>query len=409
LTIVVGAAANSVGTTTTFARMPLSDEPEDEGEFTPPLPPDDRLWRHPSEMGAIRATSTTSHRASHVWLVGLCLIGFVTATFALAAVGLVTNSPTSGETDLAVGPSAGALPAEVLASLHQSVVQITVDGPSRSKVVTGLLLRSDGYVITAADPLRNARSLTVTLSDGRAFNATVVGTDMPDDLAVIDIEVSGLATPKIGDPTTVTEGDTVFVIGRTERDRRSWVASATVRSAGMKLTTSDGSSLHGMIGSTLGAPPPSDSSVLCTATGEVLGMITSRAPATPKSAAIFSPSSTLALPRAITTFAHPMTWTSRVADDLITQGEVHFAWLGILSTDSTPPGALVQSVVPNGPADIAGLRQGDIITSLNDQTVATSSDLLVALRMLSADDSATITIHRGDQRVKVTATLSDRT
>lgn len=407
----MGAAANSVGATTTFAAMPFPDEPDDDAGFIPPLPQDDRLWRHPSEMAGPRAAPTPVPRlrSSHAGLIAFLLIGAVSATMVLAALGALGNDSTSTTTELAVGPAAGSLPTEIVQSLGPAIVQITVDGPSQSRVVTGLLVRSDGHVITAADPLRDARSLTVTLQDGRSFNAILVGMDAADDLAVIDIEASGLSTPKLGDARSVDQGETVFVIGRTGNDRKSWVASARLQSTDVQLVTNDGTAMHGMIGSTLDTVPPTPSAVLCTSTGNVIGILTSRASTSGRNAALTSAPSTLALPQDVNAFAHSMEWTTHVADDLIEYGRVHYAWLGVMSSDAPDGGAMMTAVVADGPAQRAGIREGDIITAVNDRTISTSADLLVSLRSFSANDVVVLTVQRGDQQLRISATLSDRT
>lgn len=409
--IVVGAAANSVGAAITFAPMPLPDDPDDDAGFVPPLPQEDRLWRHPSEMAGLRGAPAPvrRRRSTHSGLIAFLLISAVTATMTIAAVGAFTSESSRRSTELAVGPGAEILPAEVVATLGPALVQITVDGPSQSQVVTGLLVRSDGHVITAADPLRDARSLTVTLADGRSFNATLVGIDAADDLAVIDIEVAGLATPTFGDASSVNQGETVFVLSRTESDRRSWVAAATFQSTDLRIETDDGASMLGMIGSTLESIPPTPSAVLCTSDGNVIGILTSRTVATDRKATLSSVPSTLSLPRAVNAFAHSMSWTTHVVDDLIEHGRVHYAWLGVMSTDAPSGGAVMTSVVTDGPADRAGIRENDVITALGERPIKQSADLSLALRSFSADDVVAVAVLRGDQKLLLNVKLSDRT
>ena len=412
MSIVVGAAANSVGPTTTFASMPFPDAPDNDAGFIPPLPQDDRLWRHPSELAGPHTHPSPSHRrrTSRTGVVAFVALGLILTATGLAAIGVLDTGTTSPhDTQFAIGPAAERFTDGALSSLAPSVVQIVVDRSTDSVTVTGLIIRSDGHVVTASDPLEGARSLTVTTADGRAFNATVVGVDAADDLAVIDIEGSSLPTPRFGDIESLAQGDTVFVVGRTNSDRRSWIASATFQTVGMRLDTDNGSSLHDMIGSAVEAQPPTDSAVLCTQTGEVIGLVTSRTSTTPRSIAFAAVPSTLMLPSTTNSFAHPIAWTRHVADDIIETGSVHHAWLGVMTTDAPEGGAQVASVGANSPAERAGLAPGDRITSLGELNLSTSSALVVALRHHNANDTVVIGYVRDGVSAKTKATLSDRT
>lgn len=408
----MGAAANSAGPTTTFAPMPFPDDPDDEAGFIPPLPQDDRLWRHPSEMAGPKTPPAPPHRrrTSRSGVAAFIVLGLIVTTTGLAAIATLTaNSNSQRTTPFAVGPAASELPETALASIAPAVVQISIDRATNTSVVTGLMIRSDGHVLTTSDSLEGARSITVTTSDGRAFNAKVVGTDPADDLAVIDIEGAGLPTPTFGDANSVTQGSTVYVISRTTSDSRSWVATATFQAVGMRLDATDGSSLHDMIGAAISTQPPTASAVLCTQAGEVIGVLTSRVANTTRSAEFASAPSTLALPNSTNSFAHSVEWARHVADDLIDTGTVHHAWLGVLTTDSPEGGAFIQSVTSKSPAEKADLRPEDRVVSVSGHAIRTSSDLIVALRHYSANDKVTIDIVRNGQTVSKSATLSVRT
>ncbi len=412
MSIVVGAAANSVGPTATFAPMPFPDDPDNDAGFVPPLPQDDRLWRHPSEMAGPNTPSAPAHHrySSRTGLFAAIAIGLILTTAGLGALGVLgTSTPADRGTTFAIGPAAASLPEPALASLAPAVVQIKVDRPTSSLIVTGLIIRSDGHIVTASDPLTDARSLTVTTADGRAYNAIVIGTDPADDLAVLDIDGAGLPTPTFGDVSSVTQGDAIFIVSRTESDTRSWVASGVFQSAGMRLDTADGSTLHDMIGSAIDATPPTESSVLCTSTGEVIGLLTSRNARSIRDAELAAVSSTLALPSATNSFALPIAWTRHVVDDIVSTGAVHHAWLGVMTSDAPEGGATIESVTPESPAARAGLLAGDRITSLGEHNLPTSSSLVVALRHQNANDLVTIGYVRGGISAKTSAKLSDRT
>ncbi|MTA43940.1 MAG: PDZ domain-containing protein [Actinobacteria bacterium] len=94
---------------------------------------------------------------------------------------------------------------------------------------------------------------------------------------------------------------------------------------------------------------------------------------------------------------------------MIATGAVHRAWLGIVSTDATEGGALIQSVSAKSPAEIAGLASGDRITALEKRPIRNSSDLVVALRQFAANDSVTIEFNRQGSASSTTVRLIDRT
>jgi putative serine protease PepD len=391
--------------------MPFPDDPDDDAGFIPPLPQDDRLWRHPSEVdGPHSLASARNRRSSRSGLTAFILLLVIAIGTGIAAFGTFHSSgATHDGTAVASGPASHDLSDDVLASLSPAVVQITIDGPTVVTMTTGLMIRPDGHVITASDPLHDARSITVTLFDGRSFNATVVGTDPSDDIGVIDIEASGLTTPVVGDLSSIEQGDTVYVIGRTETDHRSWVASAVFQSSGQRIDATDGTSMHDMITSSLETTPPTPSAVLCTRAGAVIGLFTSRTSASSRTNAIISAPSTLTLPTAHTEFANSIAWATHVADDIIATGVVHRAWLGIISTDAAGGGALIQSVSANSPAEIAGLVSGDLITALGKIPVHNSSDLVVALRRFVANDSVNVEFKRSGSTSSTKVRLTDRT
>jgi len=391
--------------------MPFPDDPDNDAGFIPPLPQDDRLWRHPSEVdGPHSLASAHNRRSSRSGLTAFILLLVIAVGTGIAAFGTFHSSDATHDgTAIAGGPASHDLSDDVLASLSLAVVQITIDGPTAATMTTGLMIRPDGHVITASDPLRDARSITVTLFDGRSFNATVVGTDPSDDIGVIDIEASGLTTPLISDLSSIEQGETVYVIGHSETDRRSWVASAVFQSSGQRIDATDGTSMHDMIASSLETTPPTPSAVLCTRTGAVIGLLTSRTSTSYRTNAMISAPSTLTLPTAHIEFANSISWATQVADDIIATGVVHRAWLGIISTDAAGSGALIQSVSANSPAEGAGLASGDLITALGNIPVHNSSDLVVALRRFVANDSVNVEFKRSGAASSTTARLIDRT
>jgi S1-C subfamily serine protease len=408
----VAAAANSVRPTATVADMPFPDDPDDDARFIPPLPPDDRLWRHPSEMSGVdaRATPAATRGGSSrpALIAGIALLVGVAATLAILG---ATDSlgPTGSGTGsaLSVNSSVEAVPAAVTDMMTAAVVQITADRSSGSVTVTGLMVRSDGHLVTTADGISDARSFTVTGSNGTAFNATLVGTDIGNDIAVLDIEGNGLPTATTGRPTDVTEGDTVFLVGRTADQVHPWATTGRVASSGVRLDSSNGSSLYDMIETGVASAPPISASVLCTSDGRVLGILTSRTPAVTSTATSSLVPVPFTDPAPTSVWAIPIAHITRIADDIIDTGTVHHPWLGVVIDRAGSSGALIRTVATNSPAARAGLSEGDVITSVDETPIISTDDLVVVLRSHHPGDTVTIGFARNSIATRITATLSD--
>lgn len=446
--IVVGGAVTDAGHPTNVERMsPQMPENENGDDFgnqagdqngdqngSGPHPhPDDRLWRHPSETtgrgsgtdpdkvpspnpGATSdrlGSGTTALRSGRSVLLPLLLISLVLGSgltmVVLSVVGAFDPPPARIVIEkVETSTEANLTTSEVVDRIRPTVVRIETTRGAAVTSATGVIYRSDGYVLTTADAVAGADSVLVITTDGRSFPAKVVGVDAADDIAVLSIDAPDVQPAVLGHPDELAPGETVLALSLDEGVTDLTTSAETITDTGRRLDAVGGSTLHDMIAAD-GTGIAFDDGVLCSDTGAVLGIFTTRA-ADPTATA--NAGADLAHAR----FATPIDYAVEVADSIVRTGVARLPWLGVMSDDldSTTTarlgraGTILTEVAVDGPADAAGLQVGDIIVSVNESPISSSTSLVVTLRSHEVGDSVTIAyIRDGAQRV-TTTTLGNR-
>ena len=263
---------------------------------------------------------------------------------------------------------------------------------------SGVIVRSDGYVLTNDHVVDKADDIKVVLSDKREFKAKLIGTDPKTDIAVLKIDATNLPVLKLGDSSTVEVGDVVLAMGNPFGIGQTvtlGIASAVGRS---NLGIEE---YEDFIQTDAAINPGNSGGALINTRGELVGI----------NVAILSRSGG----NQGIGFAVPSNLAKEVMDQIIDHGKVIRGWLGvsIQPVDATMAaafglkearGALVGGVDPTGPASKAGLKSGDIIVTLNGKPVEDSKALRMAVAMLKPGTTAALGVFRdGAQRdVKVT-------
>ena len=296
--------------------------------------------------------------------------------------------------------------AALAARVIPAVVSISVKGSSGSGTGSGFFLDSNGYVLTnnhVVEAAATRGTITVELSNGKKYGAKLMGRDNSYDLAVLKIDVTSAPTLQLGDSDLVQVGDSVIAIG-SPLGLSGTVTSGIISSKNRAVTTGNGngeSSFINALQTDAAINPGNSGGPLVDSTGAVIGV--NSAIATLGSS---SQSGSIGLG-----FAIPINQAKKTAEQLIKTGSATYPIMGIsVDTRFTGTGAQISTdgagVTPAGPADKAGLKAGDIITSLDGVEINNSDELIVAIRSKSVGDKVKIKYTRNNISREATVTLA---
>jgi S1-C subfamily serine protease len=265
---------------------------------------------------------------------------------------------------------------------------------------TGMILTSDGEILTNNHVIRGATQIQVTTQNGTNYDATVVGADPVDDVALLQLDgASGLPTITT-DTDNLTRGQSVVAIGNAYGTGTPSATGGSITDLNQSITAGDPGSpserLHGVIQTNAPIAPGDSGGALVDTQGEVLGMITA---ATQTSA--FSKTSTEGY---AITINNALGIVNRIQAGDDKGGDIVFGRPGLLGVQvralsaaaaarlglSAGAGAYVIQVVPGTPAASAGMRNGSVITSVNGQSIGSPADLSNVMHTTKPGDSASI-------------------
>jgi serine protease Do len=397
------------------------DDADDEVTgFGPPLPPDDRLWRHPSELGvhgtggplaAPVALEVGTARPTS-WAVAL-VAGLTGAVLTVGVISLTGRlSPQIVERQVvekvAVTPVVSSPMVRgdrgvvaVADRLRPSIVRLDVERDDTVVTGSGVVFRDDGMVLTSAHVVREATSIRVRLADGERYTGELVGTDELTDVAVIRIDADDLPVAVLGTAKGLEVGAPTVAIGSALALQGEPSVSTGVISAVDRSIEGDGASLHGMIQTDAPIAPGSSGGVLVDTSGAVIGIVTALAN---------EPGSRFG-------FATPIDLAHRVAMQLVEHGVATHGWLGVEGADLTADeagamgidgGAIVRGIAEGGPAGAAGLDENDVITEIDGKPVHSMPGLVVEVREHEPGDEVTVGYVRDGQHEEATAEIGER-
>ncbi len=278
-------------------------------------------------------------------------------------------------------------------------VQVPVAGTG-----SGVILRSDGHIITNNHVVEDASEIEVTLASGERLPATVVGRDPETDVAVIKVDKNDLPAAVIGSVKTVQVGELAVAIGSPLGLEQS-VTAGIISALGRRVDRPEGGGpLIDMIQTDAPVTQGNSGGALIDAEGALIG-INSAIGASPEVGAEG------------VAFAIPIDVAVAVAEELINSGRATHPWLGVSGANITPEveeqfgiaqGAFIMEIVPNAPADAAGMEQNDIVVSFDGEKIETMDDLIVAIREHRVGEQVSLVVVRDGERQTLRATLGDK-
>ena len=312
---------------------------------------------------------------------------------------------------------------DIFEKSEESIVQVSVlRGESDGGMGSGFVYSDEGYVITNQHVVQDAEKVMITFLDGESYIGNVVGSDRDLDIAVVKVQPTNtyLQPIKIGDSSELKVGEKIAAIGNPFGLSGS-MTSGIVSQMGRLLPQETGYSIPDVIQTDAAINPGNSGGPLINMKGEVVGINTAIQSATGEFSGIG--------------FAVPSNTVKKVVPVLIEDGEFKHPWMGISGTDVDPElaevrklnsskGFLVVSVIEGSPAEAAGLLgvtetkemdgrefplDGDIIISIDGETVRKISDILVHLqREKSVGDEMILSVNRNGEILELTMILEER-
>jgi len=373
-----------------------------------PLHPDDRLWRHPSELmsAGLPAALQPAHHGSAMtrrerWLpvllagtVGALLTAGILAVPGALEGALVNDSrlgpATSSTMALAVRSDAPAGVAEAAERLRPSLMALAgmgADGhPSRGSAVA---IRGD-HVLTAARLVVGFRELEV-LVHGVGRRATLVGSDAETDLALLAVEGGGLTPASWGRSADLRPGDAAVAISSPPAAEPGPTVTAGIVSGIDRTLAFGGTELRGLLQVDRPVPSEAAGGALVDPAGALVGITLPAPPSAPFG------------------YAVPAEEAKEVVRQLLNGGRVARPWLGVEGADrGMNGGAVVQRVKPSSPAAAAGLLEGDVVTEMNGTATPSMGMLLVGLRLHQPGETVRLSVLRAGRHIELVVTLSER-
>jgi putative serine protease PepD len=451
------------------------EEPAAFGAYPTTPPPAPPSWL-PQQAAAVPGQRSRGRMTLTAGLTALVLISGGAGGVVASAIGtsgsaaaLPAAAATLGASTQNVSAASGTAQsyAAIAAKVLPVVVSINVVGQSESDTGSGIILTSDGYILTNNHVIAAASTsgtITVDFNDGTTATAKVIGTDLASDLAVIKVAKTGLTPATLGNSSTVKVGDAVLAVGSplgltgtvtsgiisalnrpvdTTADQEqeqqpqqtdpygqsqtdpygqsqtdpygglgggqsgngeSGGSGSSTSGSADTSTTGSVATVFGAIQTDAAINPGNSGGALVDANGNVIG-INSAIASLGDSSSSDSQSGSIGVG-----FAIPINLAKTIAQELITTGKATHAQIGISVGDNTSQttgqtSVTVEAVTAGGPGAAAGLKQGDVITKI-DSTVVTDSDTLIAtVRSHTAGDKVTITFVRGGVTKTTTVTI----
>lgn len=388
--------------------MELEEPEDDPGFYRSPLPPEDRLWRHPSELPPPPA-SRPSRRS--LWVVaGASALGaslISTGLVILAGTLLFGSNDTAVEREMVARPvttavSDGEDVVRIAERVRPAIAQLKLDDRRSG---SGVIFRSDGHLLTNAHVVEGFTALTVVLGNGRELAGRVVGSDPDTDIAVVKIDGDTFPVVTMGTAADLDVGQKAIAVGSPlGLAGGPSVTVGVVSALHRNVRTRSGSrTMYDMVQTDASVAPGSSGGALLDTSGSVVGITTAVAVSEGGAEGVG--------------FAVPIDVARSVADQLMTSGRVVNVWIGIQGQDldgatatemDVEGGAMVADVKRHSPAELGGLAARDVIVAVDGRPIHSMGQLVVALRLQKPGSAVTLDVLRERRHHTMTVTVAER-
>ena len=268
---------------------------------------------------------------------------------------------------------------------------------------SGFILTEDGYILTNYHVVENSNSITVAMYNGDTYDATLIGYDESNDVAVLKVDAQGLSPVVLGDSDNLNVGDSVVAIGNPLGELTFSETSGIVSALNREVTMSSDTTMD-LIQTDCAINSGNSGGALFNMYGEVVGITNAKYSSS-------SSSSSASIDNI--GFAIPINQVYGIVKSIIENGYIEKPFIGVsvlTVSDETrkyglPGGASVQSVTADSPAEEAGLQINDIIMKVNDTEITTSNDLVKLVRAANPGDVLTVTVYRQGETLELTVTV----
>lgn len=265
---------------------------------------------------------------------------------------------------------------------------------------SGFILTSDGYIVTNYHVIQNAQRIQVTTYDNTSYDAILVGYDENNDIAVLKIEAENLTPVVLGDSGNMNVGDDVVAIGNPLGELTFSLTGGKVSALNRDITTSEGITME-LIQTDCAINSGNSGGALFNMYGEVIGITNAKYSSSSSGTSIDNIG-----------FAIPISNVLDIIESIIEKGYVSMPYIGVTVTDASDQslieGALVAGIQSNSPAEQANLQEGDIITSVNGETISGSSDLKDKISESKVGDTLSLEVYRNGKTLTIQVTVGEQ-
>ena len=309
-------------------------------------------------------------------------------------------------------------PAEIYAANVNSTVGITTSVTTNrfgyqtqsAAAGSGFILTADGYIVTNYHVVEGAEDIKVTTYDDKTYEAKLIGYDESNDVAVLKVDATGLTPVVIGDSDNMNVGDSVVAIGNPLGELTFSLTSGAVSALNRKVTIEN--TAMNLIQTDCAINSGNSGGALFNSHGEVIGITNAKysSSGNNSSASIDNIG-----------FAIPMNSVNSIITSIIEKGYVEKVYIGVTVSQvnnnsrrsgdqnaDSQYGLTVESVTEDGPAEKAGIKEGDVITAFNGEKLTSATELTALLNKCKEGDEVVLTINRDGETQKIKVTLGVR-